>query len=368
MSTIPREPIRRKDRKGWWAYWYDSDLKKPRWKKLVKDGISKARAWQALKKLQEELLKPESERKQYKKITLNNYYKKYKEDFLGGEFERGKKHWGRTQAVHLENFVLPKLGKKNLNNISDNDIIQLKTQLLIKVSPKYAKNILASFKRCLKLSCGLPNESGKYLLRSPAENVKLPTVPKRTPETLTRKQIKCIISKLEGLDLALFVLWISSGLRQKEMKYLQWCDIDIEHKRLFVRAKPHLGVKIKDAEDRVVPLKDKSIELLKPLSEGKAPDDFFYPAKKTGKPWSNFTRTVIQLFEKINMRDLPGGIKANPLLLRHTFASMILSGGKCSLADVKRYLGHSSIMITEKHYACFLPPDTESLNKVDFGF
>ena len=274
---------------------------------------------------------------------------------------------GRTQAVHLEKFVLPVLGRKYLDCISNNDIIRLKSRLLSQVSPKYAKHILASFNRCLKLACGLPNQEGKYILRSPAEGVKLPVVPKRTPETLTREQVNSIIKKLEGLDRALFVLWISTGLRSNEMKHLQWNDIDLVHNRLFVRGKPHLGIEIKDAEDRVIPLNENSIELLKPLSNGKKPDDFFY-ANEIGVPWANFSRKIRNMFEKIGMRNLPAGVKANPLLLRHTFASMIMSDGQCTLAEVKHYMGHSSIQITEKHYACFLPPESNSLNKVNFGF
>ena len=54
-----------------------------------------------------------------------------------------------------------------------------------------------------------------------------------------------------------------TGLREQETVHLEWPDIDFKRKLVLVRSKPDLGFKIKDKEERDVPLPDALAVILK---------------------------------------------------------------------------------------------------------
>lgn len=357
-AGIPVRRVWRKDRQSWWACWSEyrvvrgRRVRKYHWRKL---GENAALADRALRRLQEELLAPASQAKQRPRIKLREWVAEYVRDRIHADTAA----WGHKQAVHLERYVLPFMGGEYLDEITPADVEALQGKLLGERSRKYVRHIIASLKTCLRRA------EGTYVDVSPIHAVRLPRAEKRIPQTMTRDQVNAMRKALEGLDRALFTLWVSTGLRKDEMRFLQWGDVDLRHRRLYVRAKPDLGHSIKDHEDRVLPLTDAVVRELQPFAVDRDAAAFFYPSaggahKTAGKAWSNFTRRVIRMFADA------GVCKGNPLLLRHTFASLVLSSG-CSLAELQRYMGHSSITVTERHYAAFLPSDRAGIHQVDFG-
>jgi integrase/recombinase XerD len=53
-----------------------------------------------------------------------------------------------------------------------------------------------------------------------------------------------------------------TGLRQAEAAHLMWSDIDLKRKEIIVCAKPHLGFRLKDREERRVPIPPDLIPIL----------------------------------------------------------------------------------------------------------
>jgi integrase len=93
----------------------------------------------------------------------------------------------------------------------------------------------------------------------------------------------------------------------------------------------------------------------------RAPGDWFYPSPRNPRRrHGDFCHHVTRMLAAAGKPGCGG------LILRHTFASLLLSSG-CPLAELQRYMGHSSIQTTERHYAAFLPPDTSAVHRVDFG-
>jgi integrase len=156
------------------------------------------------------------------------------------------------------------------------------------------------------------------------------------------------------------------------MQWLQWGDVDLDNARVVVRAKKPMargntrmraGHQIKDAEDRVVDLTRNAVNLLRDHMAAPCrkptPADFVFPNDR-GELMSTMSNHIWKVFKRSGIRE------GSANLLRHTFASMFLSSGG-NLAELKRYMGHSTITITEQHYAQYLPGNESSIHRVDFG-
>lgn len=87
---------------------------------------------------------------------------------------------------------------------------------------------------------------------------------------------------------------LKCGLREQELVFLEWPDIDQQDKVLRVQSKPERGFRVKDAEEREVSIPN---DLLDPLLAYKEK----YPAKllvlgtDTDKPNTDLLRTLKQL-------------------------------------------------------------------------
>ena len=139
------------------------------------------------------------------------------------------------------------------------------------------------------------------------------------------------------------------------MQHLQVKDIDLTSQKVYIRSKPEH--RIKDCEDRAIDLTHQAIENILILINGKSKNDYVFPSP-TGSYYKNLGQRVGKILKNIKHR-------GNANLLRHTFASLFLSGGG-NLAELKQYMGHSSIQTTERHYAAFIPGKKSSIHSIDF--
>jgi len=64
-------------------------------------------------------------------------------------------------------------------------------------------------------------------------------------------------------DRLLFDVLLETGLREREAAHLEWADIKSERGVLKVESKPRWGHKVKDAEEREIPLSDVMVKRLK---------------------------------------------------------------------------------------------------------
>jgi len=284
----------------------------------------------------------------FEHLTIREYYDIYKEDFLS---EVGSQSWSGKQRMHIEAFILPPFGNVYLDQVSLYNVEAWYKKLCRKHPRKYANHIVRTFK------CMLKRAEGKYIQNSPIRELKLLTPEKKIPDTLTMAQVKKIVKKLDGRDKLFFVLGITTGMRIGEIQHLQWKDINIETGVLFVRTKPER--RIKDAEDRAIPLAKDCVDILRVHYQDKDPATLVFPANHGGV-FSTIGEYAIAVFDKADIR------KGSANLLRHTFASFFLSQGG-NLAELQHIMGHSSITVTEQSYAAFLPPDISTIHNIDFG-
>jgi len=187
------------------------------------------------------------------------------------------------------------------------------------------------------------------------------------------------IDQLLSLDLppfqrAVFTVAIYAGLRLEELWGLRWQDVWLTGKRpaIAIRA-TYNGDPVKTKTSvRDVPLLPPAVAALKawkatyattpiaglvfPRKDGRSHDEFYVAG------WRDKPRRVMQADGAIELRVTPGwrtkaGIRPELAFqhLRHTCGCHLLQGTwtprPLTISEVSRWLGHSSIDVTERRYA-----------------
>jgi integrase/recombinase XerD len=166
------------------------------------------------------------------------------------------------------------------------------------------------------------------------------------PKILNRAQVNQLIaspnpkSMLYTRDVAILELLYASGLRASEL-----CDLKVRDANLQVGCVRVLG---KGMKERIVPLGRAARESIERYLTDTRPKLVKTPAERlfisrTGKPLERIALWMI--VEKYGRKS--GLLKSiSPHVLRHCFASHLLSGG-ADLRVVQELLGHSDIATTQ---------------------
>lgn len=334
----------REGKTGWWTSWYDRSSKKKRVRRLAE---TKELATRVLAKLQHELTTGTFEKK-YPRLTLVEYYDRYKADFLPIVTRRS---WAWKQRYLIEAYVLPSFGKRMLDSITLYEAAAWYKNLLAQHGRTYCNHIASTFRRMLARA------EGMYVDRSPVAGMKLMAKERKLPDTYSPEEVRTLLANSPPRERAMFMLWVHTGLRVAEMQYLQIGDIDLKARKLFVRSKPQH--RLKDAEDRWIDLTAACVDEVRPFVDGRDAAEYFYgPAPD--RPYLNFTMKACLLCKRY------GVPRGNGLLFRHYFASCFISSGG-SIMELKRYMGHSSIQTTERAYMAWIPGRRSTVHNVDFG-
>ena len=140
------------------------------------------------------------------------------------------------------------------------------------------------------------------------------------------------ISELFPDRLYEFVLAINTGLRKNELYSLQWTDIDVANRRLFVNGR---------SATRFVPLNEKAVMALQAL--GTETEGFVFATasgqRRVTQPGSWWDRVLKAAHVE----------RADWHNLRQTFASRCVSGG-VSCMTLCSILGHKSVYTTCHFY------------------
>jgi integrase len=125
-----------------------------------------------------------------------------------------------------------------------------------------------------------------------------------------------------------------TGLRKEELLTLKWSDVDFENDQVHVRAEI-----AKYNKDRYVDLAIQALIVLRSLPKR---GDYVF-CDKQGKPFKNFRRSFESAVTRAKLKDVVIHD------LRRTYGSNCVMAG-VSLATVQKWMGHSSINTTIKHY------------------
>ena len=213
--------------------------------------------------------------------------------------------------------------------------------------------------------------------RNATEAVKPPQVRREEIHPLTPVQVKTLFEAAKGDRLeSLYVLAVTTGLRQGELLGLKWDDVDMEAGTLQVRrtlttAKggPVLSAPKTKASRRTVKLSKTALEALRSHLTRQLED-----IDRVGSLWrENGLIFASEVGEPLDRREISTR-RFKPLLeraglprvrfhdLRHTCATLLLSKN-VNPKIVSEMLGHATIAITLDTYSHVLPTMQESAAK-----
>ncbi len=184
-----------------------------------------------------------------------------------------------------------------------------------------------------------------------------------TWHTITLDEIQRLLShpRLPETKRLIFETALYTGMREGELWALRWRDLtlDVEHPSCSTRRSYKKGTKA--GKVRHFPLLPAAVAALRRVRErakDRSPDALVFPNRQGGQyakgydaEWGRWS-TAAGLREELRFHDL-----------RHSFASHLVMGswGRAwSLAEVKDYIGHCSVSMTER-YAHLSPGHLKAL-------
>ncbi|MBI5327163.1 MAG: site-specific integrase [Deltaproteobacteria bacterium] len=181
-----------------------------------------------------------------------------------------------------------------------------------------------------------------YLRTNPAAGVKKVKPVKKIFRDMSFKEVYKLLETAKTHYPHLHPIILSAyylGMRKNELIFLEWDDVDFDKGIVLVRSKPEN--RVKDCEERIIPLNQKLKDVLIGLPRN---GRFVFPTK-SGVPWKNNFHRELQ---KVVMA---AGLKHISIqTMRETFGSHLLKKG-VSVYLISKYLGHSSVDVTTRHYA-----------------
>ena len=174
------------------------------------------------------------------------------------------------------------------------------------------------------------------------------------------EEIEAILKACDRDHRVLYLSYLLSGLRDKEMRVLTWRDIDFRTQVIRVTGKPLYGFKPKNKEEREVPVPASLVAALKKYKGTRKlhPDTLVFP-NEAGRPDKRheFKLKRIAFHAKLNCgqcvtkhgnKCAEGPYCSNFFLhkFRHTFATRNLQDHVCDIKTLQNWMGHKDLAST----------------------
>jgi integrase len=250
----------------------------------------------------------------------------------------------------------PTIGRVQLARLSPLDVERMLAELAPRMSAKHLRNVHAVLRRAL----GQAVRAGLVRRNVAArEFVDAPRVELEEPDALTVGEVRRLLEAAAGDRLeAVFVLAVTTGLRQGELLGLAWEDLDLAGGRLHVRRElTHREGEYRREEPkterskRTVPLAPIVVDALARHRERLVAAGFLPTStgpvfsSTTGGPLNGswLTHHFYGLLERAGVRRLPFKV------LRATYSSRLYEAGVPELT-IAGLMGHARTATTKRHY------------------
>ncbi len=266
----------------------------------------------------------------------------------------------RAVGVALRKHLLPQFGATRLVQLQPVQVATFYGQLLKQYQPSTIREIHGVFRAMLNQAV-----SWGDLASNPLVRVKVPSVPKREPAVLQPEQIQRVLTTARGDRLeALVWLAATTGMREGELLGLYWDDVNLSRGTLTVQRQRIAGDGIKApktaAGRRTLPLAAPvRAALVRHEARGRN-GPLVFPTR-TGRPLGPAWLLNRWWYPLLARAGVP---RVRLHDVRHGCASFLLWLGM-DLAQVSRYLGHSSVSTTARVYAHAIEQgEREMVNKL----
>jgi integrase len=272
--------------------------------------------------------------------------------------------WERHEE-YVRLHIVPVLGQTILTKLTPQQVQELYAQKLTERSPTTVHHIHATLHRALDSALRLG-----LVQRNVTELVDAPRMQRQEMNTWTPEQARVFLAVSEGDRLhALYVVALTTGMRQGELLGLKWSEVDLEHGLISVTStlkRPKTGLtlsartktrtsrrRITLTAEAVAALREHRARQLKErLQLGEHWTDYgLVFANPTGDP------CLARSIERYSFAPLihkAGVAKIRFHDLRHTCATLLLLQG-VNPKIVSEMLGHSTVAITLDLYSHVTP-------------
>lgn len=320
------------------SWWVDFRVDHIRYRKRSPENSrGGARAYES--SLRKKLARGEAITSETRKTELwlfRDFAKKWFEDYV---LPNNKTSEIATKRYALAGTLVPFFGQRPIGEIDAHDVERYKAALVRKgLSRKTINNRLTILRKCLQCAY-----EWLALKGSPPKIQWLKCPPPHT-DYLSLEESELLLRHSSGVIGELILAALRTGMRQGELKGLQWSSIDWQNRTLVVR---HSYCDLtrsldtpKNNRERHIPI---DLDLYEALNARRRETGYVFLGD-IGEPFSRY-----QLRPALNAACRRAGIrKIGWHTLRHTFASHLAMMGT-PLNVVQALLGHSSIEMTMRY-------------------
>lgn len=220
--------------------------------------------------------------------------------------------------------------QKPIHKISNKDLIVFNNEyiLLNKYSATYQSQIINSLKLFYRR---MQNKEINV------DAIDRPRKPHKLPNVLCKEEVTAILKALSNIKhKAMLSLIYSCGLRRSELLNLKPTDVDSKRNILIIR-------NAKGFKDRITPLSEKIIEMLRIYYKEYKPENWLFEGQKVGERYTEESLNAV--FKKaLSLTKIKKPVTLH--WLRHSFATHLLEAGT-DLRYIQEILGHKSSKTTE---------------------
>ncbi len=197
---------------------------------------------------------------------------------------------------------------------------------------------------------------GIFTGKSPVDGVEPYPISQKQPDFHNKKELERLLQTAtkQSRELKWTVLlggW--AGLRKAEIACCRWEWFDFNKKQPTIHVTGSHGFEIKDYDDRSIPMNRRIYDELFPFRQA---EGYVFPEIRKGP----HLRYRVDLSESLMVALKKAGLptKKPYQRLRHSFGSILAQKG-VSVFKISKWMGHSTVVVTEKHYAGLQSYDPE---------
>ncbi|MBW7857955.1 MAG: site-specific integrase [Leptonema sp. (in: Bacteria)] len=245
---------------------------------------------------------------------------------------RSKRYSENTIKTYTDvtNVFLTYFRNKPVEAITNNDVIQFNNNYILQrqLSSTYQNQFVNGIKLFFSIV-----ENRKLVI----DLIHRPRVERKLPRILSKREVKAILEAPTNLKhRTMLSLIYACGLRRSELLNLRPIDILSDRHLLHI-------CQSKGKKDRVVPISDKTIEMLRQYYKAYRPKYWLFEGQEAG---SQYTGRSLQLVLKQALKKAKIMKPATLHWLRHSYATHLLENGT-DIRYIQELLGHNSSRTTE---------------------
>lgn len=201
-----------------------------------------------------------------------------------------------------------------------------------------------------------------------------PKYDKTIPTAYSKDENAKILAAADPYMRLAIELGLKTGLRDQELQHLEWSDINFEDSIVRITSKPHWRFKVKDSEERDVPIPSDLVVRLRTRRLAHPKDVLVLPTAN-GKPNGKLLRMLKRLAKRagLNCGVCSGCNGANKECqrwtlhkLRRSYATGLLRNG-VDLSTVQRYMGHADLESTLRYLSPASAKESQAaVNKIQW--